>query len=976
LNKLICFCFLLYFNLALFAQSEYDIQYFGEEQGFYDADDISDIKIDSSGYVWIISFSGITRYDGIEFKQINVNSTSHSSFLRFQMDHNNVPFVTDISGGIYFIQGDSIVPYKKNSILKSIVSGSRFNKPHFTKNGDLYYSISKIKSEPYKIEDDTIYHVWNKAKDFYGLVYILTRSKPIILNSGVKDYSLDERINIMDINGNVFDSVFIKRGLNENNFSNPDCIYATDSTYLLSSGKNNILLASKKKIIKTYLYDNVTRLLKSNDRFYISTSNDGIHVFNSTNFNEKPITKIFSNQLAFASSVDHEGGIWVYSQKGRLARIKIINSKFLFKKKNSLNFLSESDGKLYYNCSSDSINVYDNKLCKDKSKFLGKDINRIPKTGVYDMIYDSIEKRRWYSSRRLLFSMEDKPEIIELNSKTNISKSGIRIKLGKIHSLKGLGFLAFKANYLFHIKQSEIVGSPIVFPSKIISAIGKNDTIWVATEMGLYFFEISNNSNENPKIHLFSNKIVNNLFVYYDEVYLNAKNAGIFKVVHGKLLEIKFNGYQIRNSKMIINKANELWSFSNLASLHINYDSTNNFIIESYKPIDVKKIKLISADSSNLYFSNFQNQIRRIEFKTIKSNQLKKVSSKVNKFSVNDLEINMNDSIFYLKYNENNIRIHIESIMLDNFRLSFRYRLNGLNDSWEISGERIFPFYSLLPGVYEFEFQSQIGEQPWSESKTIEFEILKPYWQEWWFYMLCFLFLLLSVYLVIINRVKRDRKENDLLVANLKAEQRALRAQINPHFIFNIISSAQYFILKKDNNKANQFLNMFSGLLRKNLKQAGQNLINLKQEIEILDNYIQLEKFRLENKFDYSISINGKIDQEIEEFPQFLIQPFVENAIQHGLKDYDEKGTLSLIFSIDHQFLKVEIIDNGIGYNTSIAISKKYKEKRKSYGTEITVSRLNLYNEIDESVIITDFSDTEENKPGTKVVMYIKRKSE
>jgi sensor histidine kinase YesM len=170
---------------------------------------------------------------------------------------------------------------------------------------------------------------------------------------------------------------------------------------------------------------------------------------------------------------------------------------------------------------------------------------------------------------------------------------------------------------------------------------------------------------------------------------------------------------------------------------------------------------------------------------------------------------------------------------------------------------------------------------------------------------------------------------------------------------------------------------MFSGLLRNNLKQAGQNSINLKEEIDLLEKYILLEQFRLENQFEFKTTVHNSIDVLVEEFPQFLIQPFIENAIQHGLKDKEGKGFLSINFNIQGEFIEVTIIDNGIGYKASKDLSRKYGSGRKSYGIEITKSRLELYNESDkEAILISDLSEKGEDKNGTEVVILIKRKLE
>ena len=209
-----------------------------------------------------------------------------------------------------------------------------------------------------------------------------------------------------------------------------------------------------------------------------------------------------------------------------------------------------------------------------------------------------------------------------------------------------------------------------------------------------------------------------------------------------------------------------------------------------------------------------------------------------------------------------------------------------------------------------------------------------------------------------------------LTIDRLTAEQKALRTRMDPHFMFNVLSSLQYLILRKKNDQANLFLNRFSSLLRNTLKQSDIEVISISEELTFLTEYIELEKMRLEDSFEFFIEIDELIDKS-NVIPPFIIQPFVENSIQHGLKAYQIGGVLSLKLSLQGVFLKVVVRDNGMGYNNS----KTSKVNRdKSYGIQTIEQRLKMYNnnKKDENIKIIDLETIGER--GTEVEVLIKLK--
>lgn len=224
------------------------------------------------------------------------------------------------------------------------------------------------------------------------------------------------------------------------------------------------------------------------------------------------------------------------------------------------------------------------------------------------------------------------------------------------------------------------------------------------------------------------------------------------------------------------------------------------------------------------------------------------------------------------------------------------------------------------------------------------------------------------------NITERKARDRELAEANKKIGElrlMALRSVMSPHFIFNVLNSIQYFIAKNDRMNAINYLSMFSKLVRSILTHSVNNKINLAEEIELLKNYIQLEMIRFENKFTFSIEVHPDVDPESIVIPSLLIQPYVENAILHGLYNRASAGELIIRIHEDNDVLIFVIEDNGIGRDAAMKLRAKNFPAHNSMGINITEERLKLINLGHQAAFeIEDLKD--ENGPcGTRVTIKI-----
>ena len=289
-------------------------------------------------------------------------------------------------------------------------------------------------------------------------------------------------------------------------------------------------------------------------------------------------------------------------------------------------------------------------------------------------------------------------------------------------------------------------------------------------------------------------------------------------------------------------------------------------------------------------------------------------------------------------YQENNFVLQYLAI---NYRqdgkIPYRYRLHK-DEPWQLTQNLSVNYPQLPPGRYAFEVQAQNEDGYWSPGTHFVFQISPPWWSSWWFtaLMVCGLgFAGLTFYQ---NRIRQLQKENDIRQRMSELERSALQAQMNPHFIFNCLSSIQNFILKNDRQKAVDYLSRFAKLVRLNLDASVQGAVALEDEIKLLDNYLALEQERFEHRFSYEIDRSVALEDTYLEIPPLLIQPYVENAVAHGVAKKEGDGRVSVYFDLQEDQLSVRITDNGPGLQQRSENGKPHK----SVGMSITQKRLEL----------------------------------
>jgi hypothetical protein len=329
-----------------------------------------------------------------------------------------------------------------------------------------------------------------------------------------------------------------------------------------------------------------------------------------------------------------------------------------------------------------------------------------------------------------------------------------------------------------------------------------------------------------------------------------------------------------------------------------------------------------------------------------------------------------------LHYKQNSIQIiwSHQDALHPNF-YEYRYRLDKFDSGWEISdGDFNVQYQNLPPGKYTFILQ--VRQRNISNSvveHSIDIQIKPPFWKTIWFRTLILGTIILIVYVLVKQKIDNIQHEAELRSAyerqlnDLRMD--SLRMQMNPHFMFNSLNSIKNFILKNEKEKAAQYLSSFAFLIRSVLNFSQEKFINLHSELAVLKTYIELERLRFSHGFEYTIQVDETINQEVVLVQPLLIQPFVENAIWHGLMQKEGSRLLEISIFIDNSMLVYQIKDNGIGREKANALKSK-TAGRKSMGIEITQARMSALDS--QSLLqVCDLKDSDGYAEGTKVVLKL-----
>lgn len=456
-------------------------------------------------------------------------------------------------------------------------------------------------------------------------------------------------------------------------------------------------------------------------------------------------------------------------------------------------------------------------------------------------------------------------------------------------------------------------------------------------------------------------------------------------ILEYRIKEKKFYNYSMRDGlpsnsfltlSPVINQKLWMGSHQHLTGLDIQNKKLEVYNYQDGLPLDNSPINtnMFFDSSSHQMFMFYKNEVVAFpvdyHYPVDKSSEL----------TIEKLMADHKLSYYYpgreiqLKSNENNISIKYSVIDFEGGNnYLFAYKLNHSATWTNVGTERSLHLSELPPGNYSIQIQAtaKSGQQ---KEKELHFSIAPPFWKSPWFYCLCILLTGGLAYLIYRSRIAQIRQRANIDKLISQTEMKALHAQMNPHFIFNSLNSIREMILNNNNKDASRYLSKFAHLIRVTLDQSGQSFISLRNTIDYLKRYIEMEKIRNSH---FNVDITADLDLELDEtiLPPMLIQPFIENAIWHGTNGDHRQIDIHVEFKKEGDRLVCIVDDNGIGIDRSLSDKNEDNRTHQAVGISNIKSRIQLLNRkhnLQSSISVEDKSLLNgQIGTGTRVTLYL-----
>jgi ligand-binding sensor domain-containing protein/uncharacterized membrane-anchored protein YhcB (DUF1043 family) len=896
---------------------------------------VTSIAEDNNGNIWIGTINGINKYDGKKFTTYNTKlrliSNSITCILK---DHTgNLWFGTD--KGLSKLVESSFINY---TMQKGMI-GDRVRCLYEDKHHNIWIGTDKGMSRfdgknffNYSIVDGLA------GNEVNGIVQDSSGSLWIATSEGLSKFS-----------NNIFINHTTEEGLSDN-----------DIKSIICDKRNNIWIGSNKGIARVKKYE----------------------------FKNYTLRKEINSNLVNCIYQDYEQNIWIgtfnglYKYRSDLFEVYSENegltnnfiSSITRDNKNRL-LIGTNGGGLYKEGEDHFINY------TTKNGLAGNRINAFYREKDNTILLGTDNGISVYDGEKIITTKEfDSLEGESVNIFFKDSKDNLWIGAnGAIYKYTGTSIKKYIPNSFSNNYQVWGIHED------------KNGNIWFATYLGgLFLFDGTDFFEQSRKLGFKSDSYFTILedtdgiiyFSSFDGVYSynpKTKQTSNFGKAEGISSELVY-------TMAFNNNKTELWAGTNQGLSKINisiFKKTGEKIIttygkdEGFSGVECNTNGIYNDFDGSIWFGTVNGLIKYIPEEYIENKTLAKIN-------INTIRLFYRDTLLpqksELRYDQNNISFNCSGICLTNPRkVKYSHILEGFDKKWSPVGfERTITFSNLPPGKYTFKVKCTNNEGIWNEiPASFSFIIKTPFWKTFWFYILLILFITALIIIFIRLRIRgvknKEKAKTELNKKIANIELQALRAQMNPHFIFNTMTSIQHYISNNDTDAALKYLSKFAKLMRSIIGNSKQQMIPIAEELNALNLYLELEIMRFTDKFEYKIVVDKDIDSNYDRIPSMLIQPYVENAIIHGLLPKQGHGKISIHLQKQGSNILCTIEDNGIGRERSKEFKKNRVQQHKSMGMSITQERLDILNSSLNQNLNAQILDLYENgaPSGTKVQIMI-----
>jgi ligand-binding sensor domain-containing protein len=933
---------------------------------------------DSLGYIWFATANGVSRFDGNKFENFDLdNGLVDNTIEEIYPDYKGRLWFISSSGKLAYYQKGTIFPYLYNDKIQKMLPATRGpvkNSFYIDRSENIYISFKKFGC--LKISKDGMFQ---KLSDFYdeGVVVIdrfITGNALVVCPQKPKENILRYSDGENKYTWNYQKEIGQTLVYNFHTFAS----FLPDNSLIVSSW--NFLFKLNKGEVKTKINfgsEIIWLSIDKSNNLWVAPSKGGVICFPNFRIDQEPSLRILSGMQITSILTDKENGVWFTTLNNGVYYTRNINARTYSKENDFTNFgLSSIYAKnniLYIGFDNGKLGVIE----KNILNFLEPAKNIFFASTIRDIINKNNDEI-WVLSSTAIHSLSN-------NKFTHYNRS-LNNYLGIhprqiISSLKG-DFIIASAQGIKRFDGGRITYDSFIlkeFSAVVYSVFEKpNGHILLGCANGLWSYDGKSYSYLGENEPLLSKQILSISGSNDGRIYLGTKGLGLVVInANGTLTQLREeDGIASQTVNQVYFDGEHIWLATSEGATRLSVNPNGTF-----KVLQINKSKGLPTNDVQKIF-RYKNDIligTRKGLTLLSADNLNRnivvPLCHITKIRVNNSDQTFNDTLLQLNYSQKLIDISYKGLtFLNGAEKQYRYRMFGLDTTW-VYTNNTNAIYSNLPSLkYTFEVQCQNNDGLWSETAKLNIYIKKAYWQTNFFIAISAFFFSLLIFIIYRIRITAIKRRNELINLTNLYKQQSLRQQMNPHFIFNTLNSIQLYILQNDPLNSQKYLTKFARLIRMTLDNSQEQYITVKDELEALRLYLELESLRLEDKLEFEVEVESPEINNLK-IPTLLIQPFVENSIWHGimLKD-DKRGKIKVTVAKSNGLILCKVEDNGIGRKKALEIKDKYAKDHKSLGFKITSQRVEILNLIYRDKFSIDYIDLldEHNQPsGTLVIIKI-----
>lgn len=951
LSRLFVLLLLLVNGFIVFAQPKAMLKRFGRESVIPGADVIFDIHSDQQDRLWTGGPGGIGYFDGRVFHRVNITDRHSRSVPLILREHEDgtIWFIT-VGKQIYFVRGDDTYLFSDLSAFPEIKTGDnilgfdidRQNVIHLSFTGRGYFQLSP---------DQELTQVIGPNDDISGKLLLDPTDRS---NGFFCSFSkLDTAADLVLVNKKLQEKMRIPMLDKADNRLNSQLMHYRSYSklqggqHLFFQGNFVTVFDESGKVERfEYPYRIISAFQDQNGDLWLGTWRGGLYFFPKGKLKPTPPMVYLEGKIAAVKTQDYEGGLWITSDGDGLYYMPHPEIKEYRAEPENAKFISicSAEDRVYFLTDQQQYGwIQGNKTVYFD---LPQRLKETYKTSYSPVIfYDHNTQNIWVTGDRGCAYLEDAawywiqfPDSIAPNTYGRIYSS-------RIDSTLWVNF----SNSLIQLKDFQVHSVSPLTNGRVARFIPAADSSNYFTALAK-LYRLKNNRIDTmefnqPDAHDVV-KVIDHQWGYlllgnnYKMSYLYAQQGDSVhwvKYPWGDPVVIQVPPVFDGNSMCF-------YSRSGLARMELKADQPFDFHVQNQLYHSEIIEDLVALDDT-LYALGVGGKIGRY-LRPAFTDTLPSVRLTFQQVHINQRDTALHDH-YDLSYNQQLLKISYSARTF--WRLTdrseranqFQFRVSGVFDTWTFNKDNYIQLTSLSPGDYlvEVRYRRNSGFM-WTKPISMSFTIHPAYWQTWWFRTLIVFGILAFGGGIVALRYRTLRKQQQLEVQKLQAEQKALQAQMNPHFIFNVMNSIQDLVIQKEEEAAVEGISWFARLVRKNLENSFSLEIPLEKEIETLELYLKLEHLRADRSFTYHIEVDPGIPGEMVMVPPMIIQPFVENAIWHGLANkLDGERSIQVEFKLNRDDLICVVKDSGVG-RAATRLTKR--EEHGSLGTTISEERLEI----------------------------------